>query len=184
MIITQKLLSLGKKARSGIKFTKKLEHIIIHWIGPYPYQVVSSPWNDWENRNGEGVVASAHFILKDSDLIQCVPLNEIAWHSGDDRNFNSIGIEVIPINEAGEFSKSSIDTLRSLIQHIRKETGLDLPLKRHFDGTQGKPCPLFYTKFSPVITKDANGIDVNGQRRWEDLKLFLNDWDRVSAKAG
>jgi hypothetical protein len=190
MKITRKLLTLGKPARSGLKFAKKLERIIIHWIGPYPGQVVSTPWNCWENENpitgkidGTGKKASAHFVLKDTDIIQCLPLDEIGWHSGDGRNFDSIGIEVIPMNEAGEFSKASIDTLRLLIQHIRKETGLDLPLKRHFDGTQGKPCPEFYTEFSPVTTID-NGVDINGQRRWEDLKLFLNDWDRTSVGAG
>ncbi|MDR2923432.1 MAG: peptidoglycan recognition protein family protein [Treponema sp.] len=166
MKITQKHLTLGKPARSGIKFAKKLERIIIHWIGPYPNQVVSTPWQWWENgSDGKGVQASAHFIVKDDDIIQCLPLNEVGWHSGDMRNYDSIGIEVIPMNVAGEFSKTTIETLKLLIQHIRQETGLDLPLKRHFDGVQGKPCPQYYTDFSKVP---------GGQQRWEELKQILN----------
>jgi hypothetical protein len=157
-----------------------------------PNQSIFDPWNCWENENpktglldGTGKQASAHFILKDYDVIQCAPLNEVLWHSGDMRNYDSIGIEVIPMNAEGEFSKASIDTLRLLIQHIRKATGLELPLKRHFDGTQGKPCPLFYTEFSKVITRNpcANNVEENGQQRWENLKLFLNDWDRTSKNA-
>jgi len=189
MTITQRHLTLGKPARPGIKFKKPLERIIIHWIGPYPWQNVLDPWNCWENENpvtgkldGTGKQASAQFILKDVNVIQCAKLDEVLWHSGDMRNYDSIGIEVIPMNIDGEFSMQSIDTLRLLIQHIRKETGLELPLKRHFDGTQGKPCPEYYTEFSKVITK-YNGVDINGQQRWEDLKLFLNDWDRTSKNA-
>ena len=188
MKITQKHLSLGKLARGNVSdttkpllFIKQLERIIIHWIGPYPGQAVSTPWNWWENGNaatgqidGTGVRASAHFVLKDADIIQCIPLNEVAWHSGDMRNYDSIGIEIIPMSAAGEFSQTTLNTLKLLIRHIRQETGLDLPLKRHFDGTQGKPCPLFYTEFSTVITKDENGNSKNGQQRWEDLKQFLN----------
>ena len=166
MKVTQKLLSLGKRARSGIKFSKLLERIVIHWIGPFPNQVVSTPWNWWENgSDGKGIQASAHFILKDADIIQCVPLNEIAWHSGDSRNQDSIGIEVIPMNVQGEFSRFTIDTLKLLVQHIRKETGKQLPLERHFDGAQKKDCPRFYTPLSEIA---------NGQERWENLKLFLN----------
>ena len=196
MKITQKYLSLGKLARGSLYdttkpllFAKPLERIIIHWIGPYPGQVVSTPWNWWENGNaatgqmdGTGVRASAQFVLKDVDVIQCAPLNEVLWHSGDMRNYDSIGIEVIPMNTHGEFSKQTLDTLKLLIQHIREETGINLPLKRHFDGTQGKPCPLFYTEFSDVLTKDAQGNIIDGQQRWENLKMFLNGEDSTFSK--
>jgi hypothetical protein len=181
MKIAQKFLTLGKPARPGIKFIHPLERIIIHWIGPYPGQALTTPWNCWENENpvtgkldGTGKQASAHCIVKDYDFIQCIPFYEVAWHSGDLRNYDSIGIEVIPMNIEGEFSKASIDSLKLLIQYIRKETRSALPLKRHFDGTQGKPCPLFYTEFSTVTTKDKFGNDINGQGRWENLKLYLN----------
>jgi len=175
MIITQKHLSLGKLARSGIKFSKPLQKIIIHWIGPYPNQVVSSPWNWWENgSDGTGVRASAHFIVKNDDILQCLPLDEVGWHSGDSRNYESIGIEVIPKNEQGEFGSITIDTLQRLIQHIREEIGRPLPLERHFDGTQKKDCPRFYTPLSEIITKDTMGNDQRGEQRWEKLKLFLN----------
>jgi hypothetical protein len=192
MLIIQKYLSLGKPARSGKKFTVKPDTIIIHWIGSYPNQTVYDPWNWWENGNaktglldGTGIEASAHIILKDEKILQALPFGEVGWHSGDSRNYNSIGIEVIPMNNEGEFSKQSIDTLRLLIAAIKKEIGQDMKLERHYDGVQKKGCPLFYTPLSEVITKEEqhNNIETNGEERWEYLKLFLNDWDRTSPNA-
>jgi len=176
MRVTQKLLSLGKRARAGIKFAKPLEKIIVHWIGPYPHQAVSSPWNWWENgSDGGGVGASAHFIVKDADIIQCVPLGEVAWHSGDARNYSSIGIEVIPKNAEGEFGSWTIDTLTKLVRHIRQETELNLPVERHFDGAQRKDCPRFYTPVTDLVGVDGRVANPEGgEERWENLKCLLD----------
>jgi N-acetylmuramoyl-L-alanine amidase len=181
MEITQNFLSLGKIARGDansnrpLLFTRQLEKIIIHWIGPFPHHTLAGVRNWWENgSDGRGVRASAHFIVKDKDVLQCLPLNEIGWHSGDTRNHNSIGIEVIPANAAGEFSETTIDTLKQLVQHIRKETGMNLELERHFDGVQKKDCPRFYT--SVISLLDGGGRVANppgGQERWEVLKQSL-----------
>jgi len=176
MKITEKLLSKGKNARSGL-LLNRIKKIIIHWIGPYPNQSVHSPWNWWENgSDGKGIKASAHFILKDDEVLQSLPLNEVGWHSGDDRNYESIGIEVIPMNNEGEFSKASIETLRLLIAHIRKEVGNSLTLERHYDGVQKKDCPRFYTPLSEVLTKEnqQDNATEKGEQRWEKLKSFLN----------
>jgi hypothetical protein len=175
MNITEKLLTFGRPARQGQRFGSKPARIIIHWIGPYPGQAVSTPWNWWENgADGKGVAASAHFIVKDGDVLQCLPLGEVGWHSGDSRNYGSIGIEVIPMNKEGEFSKVTVETLRELVRHIRKETGLALPLERHYDGLQKKDCPRFYTPCSEVITKDKNGEKQGGDQRWQELAEYLN----------
>jgi len=176
MRITEKLLTTGKPARSGRKFRVNLKRLIIHWIGPYPGQAVTSTWNHFENGDGgKGVAASAHFIVKETDVLQCLPLNEVGWHSGDMRNFDSIGIEVIPANAAGEFSVTTVETLRELVAHIRKETGRPLPLERHYDGAQKKDCPRYYT---PVAALAGVGGRVEnppgGDGRWEELKAYLN----------
>ncbi|MCL2252356.1 MAG: peptidoglycan recognition protein family protein [Treponema sp.] len=186
MKINNNFLTLGNRARSGTKFTKLVTKIVIHWIGPYPTHNPSGIREWWEKgSDGVGVQASAHFIVKESECLQCLPLDEIGWHSGDQRNYESIGIEVVPMNKAGEFSKTTIDTLHSLIKHIREEVNSNLTIERHFDGVQKKDCPRFYTS----VTKNS-GVDARienpegGDKRWEDLKLFLNDWDRTSPRAG
>jgi len=187
MIMTQKYLSLGKKARGGrivdgklfnvemvngipvplerpIYFSGPVDKIIIHWIGAYPGQSVYAPYYWWEDgTNGEGVQASAHFIVKNKDVLQALPLDEVGWHSGDIRVWNSIGIEVIPMDTKGEFSQVTIETLKELIAHIRTVYP-KTKLERHFDGVQKKDCPRYYT---PIVE--------NGQERWEKLKSYLED---------
>jgi hypothetical protein len=181
MVIRQNFLSLGRRARGQVRDTTQpqffkgpLERIIIHWNGPFPNQTPDIVRDWFEKGNGGGVQASYHFVLKDKDVLQLMPLNEVAWHSGDMRNWDSIGICVIPENVEGKFSKESEETLRLLVRHVREATGLNLPLKRHFDGMQGKPCPLYYTTASGVVSKDSDGGERNGQERWEDLKQFID----------
>jgi len=183
MNLTQNLLSLGKMARGDTQntskplfFSKPIEKIIIHWIGPYPHHTPAGVRNWWENgSNGKGVRASTHFIVKDNDVLQCLPLNEIGWHSGDARNHNSIGIEVIPMNAAGEFSIASLDTLKKLVHYINHNVGKELEIERHFDGVQKKDCPRFYTPVTGLVGIDHRVVNPEGgQDRWESLKMFLN----------
>ena len=83
--------------------------------------------------------ASAHFIVKDSEVLQCWPTSKVAWHAGCKQgNDTSIGIEVIPMNVEGEFSKLSIKTLRQLLDTLPL-----VPIIRHYDWT-GKECPKYY----------------------------------------
>jgi|GEM_PF-5859212 len=172
MIITQNLLTIGKRARSGINFTKPITKIILHWIGPYPKHTPAGVRNWWENGSDKnGVQASAHFIVKDDECLQCLPLNEIGWHSGDTRNHESIGIEVVPMNATGEFSTTTIQTLKELLQHIKKEIKIDLKIERHFDGVQKKDCPRFYTPSTNLVgveNREAN--PESGDQRWDELK--------------
>lgn len=143
MNIEKKYLSLDKKARPG-KILSKPKYIIIHWIGPFPNQSINDPWKWWENGvDGKGTEASAHFVIKDNDVLKTLPTNEVAWHAGDSRNYCSIGIEVIPNDIYGEFSNASIQTLKELITYLKELLG-PLEIVRHFDGEQKKRCPEYY----------------------------------------
>jgi len=177
MKITQNFLSLGKRARSGINFTRQLTRIVIHWIGPFPKHTPAGVRNWWENGSDKrGVQASTRFIVKETECMQCLPLDEVGWHSGDARNHESIGIEVVPMNAAGEFSAVTIQTLKELVRHIRKETGRDLELVRHFDGVQKKDCPRFYTPVTNLVGVDNRVANPEGgQNRWETLVTNLNN---------
>lgn len=165
--IEQLLIPVGVPARPGTKLSN-IDTITIHWIGPYPRQAVETPRNWWlTGPSGKGMQASAHFIVKDDRCIQCLPIDEIGWHAGDGArgpgNTRSIGIEVIPMNEAGEFSERTIATLKELIATLPK-----VPLVRHYEWTK-KDCPRFYT---PHV--------VDGDARWDSLKEQLNGKEIVS----
>jgi N-acetylmuramoyl-L-alanine amidase CwlA len=127
--------------------------ITIHWVGPYPGQTPYDVINYWV---GEGLEASAHFVIKDGLTVCAIPTTEVAWHCGPKGNYTSIGIEVVPMNRSGEFSDASIASLYELIK-----AWPNLELLRHYDWTQ-KDCPRFYT---PEV--------VGGNDAWEDLKLRL-----------
>ena len=187
MNITRNYMSLGKKGRSGRKFTRGVTGIIIHWIGPYPNQRPSAVRHWWEmGVDGQGVVASAHFAIRDRDVLQCLPLDEVGWHSGDERNYNMIGIEVCPANAMGEFSDTTIETLKELVELIREAHPGAATILRHFDGKQGKDCPRFYTRITSLL--DGGGRVANpegGDARWENLVDYLNgkiDLDTMSCQ--
>ncbi len=143
------LLPKDQKCRPGI-LRKATNSITIHWIGPYPKQVVETPRHWWIT---SGLEASAHFIVKDENILKCLPEEEVAWHAGcREGNETSIGIEVIPMNTEGEFSDKTVESLKNLL------TGLPIvPLKRHYDWTK-KDCPRWYT---PLV--------FDGEEHWQKL---------------
>lgn len=115
--------------------------VTLHWTGPYPNQEPEVVRDWWIASGGE---ASAHFIVKDDEVLQCWPLDRVAWHAGcRPGNYQTIGIEVIPKNTAGEFSEKSIKTLKELLAFINEQLGIKAPIVRHFDWT-GKHCPEYY----------------------------------------
>ena len=190
MNLIQNFLSLRKKARGlwerndantewihkQVFFTKPVDRIIIHWVGPY-LQRITTPRDWWENgSDGNGVQSSAHFIVRDFDVLQALPLDEVGWHSGDARNYCSIGIEVCPMNLTGEFSLDTIATLKELIAHIRVTYPGATLIERHYDGVQKKDCPRYYTPVTSLL--DGGGRVANpegGNQRWELLKQYLNE---------
>lgn len=137
MNLIKKLIPDTAKCATGEKFKDGEPSVItIHWIGPYPGQTPSMVRDWWISSDGE---ASAHFIVKDSRVLQCWDTDTVAWHAGCSiGNKSSIGIEVCPCNEEGEFSDETIATLKELLDTLPK-----LPIVRHFDWT-GKECPKYY----------------------------------------
>lgn len=114
----------------------KAENITIHYTGPLPKQTPAQVRKYWIDSKGE---PSAHFIIKDEEVLQCWEIDKVAWHTGTSRgNHSSIGIEVIPETKDGKFSERSIASLKELIATLPK-----LPIVRHYDWS-GKKCPAYY----------------------------------------
>jgi N-acetylmuramoyl-L-alanine amidase len=155
MIIQQDYIKIGTKPRPGIIMAQP-NSITIHWVGPFPGQVPTDVVRYWVKQNAE---TSAHFVIKNDQCINCIPVSEVAWHCGDAKgNRSSIGIEVIPMNVEGEFSADSIDTLKQVLMHLPR-----VDLLRHYDWT-GKDCPLYYTPLSE-----------GGEDHWNALREELYD---------
>jgi N-acetylmuramoyl-L-alanine amidase len=84
--------------------------------------------------------ASYHIVIDDKETIECLPLNEVAWHAGDGRgngNMRSIGIEIC---ESGDYAKTLDRSVELVAKMLRERSwGVDR-LRRHFDWSR-KICP-------------------------------------------
>lgn len=85
--------------------------------------------------------ASYHIVVDEKDVIEVLPLNENAWHSGDGSssksgNRTSIGIEICERN----YEKSLENAIELIVKMLKERNwGID-KLRRHFDWS-GKQCP-------------------------------------------
>lgn len=92
------------------------------------------------------VSVSSHFIIGyEGEILQCVPLDEIAY-AVMTRNYDSISIECCYLAEDGSFTAETYDSLVSLLAWLTDAYGLDSEdILRHYD-CGGKKCPLYYTE--------------------------------------
>lgn len=90
--------------------------------------------------------ASAHFIIDTSgEIIQCIPLDEIAY-AVKTRNMDSVSIECCYSSDDGSFTQETYDSLVRLLAWLVDAYDLDNDdIMRHYD-CGGKKCPLYYVE--------------------------------------
>ena len=118
---------------------EKINGVVIHYVGN-PGTTAPANRNYFE-------YASSHFIVGlEGEVIQCVPLTEIAYASNT-RNGDTVSIEVCHPDETGEFSPVTYDRTVELTAWLCREFRLDpsQDVIRHYDVT-GKECPRYYVE--------------------------------------
>lgn len=90
--------------------------------------------------------ASSHYIIGlEGEVIQCIPLNEVAFASND-RNHDTISIECCHEDATGKFNTTTYTSLISLTAALCMEFDLaEEDIIRHYDVT-GKLCPLYFVE--------------------------------------
>lgn len=90
--------------------------------------------------------ASSHFVIGiDGTVIQCIPLDEIAYASND-RNFDTISIECCHPDDTGKFSDATYESLVKLVKWLMEAYDLEArDVIRHYDVT-GKECPKYFVE--------------------------------------
>ena len=147
-VIRKKLLSINKNSRPGIKL-RRIKGIVIHYTAN-PGTDAMANRNYFEGRKNEpdsvSNKVSSHFIIGlDGQIVQCIPLNEIAYASND-RNSDTISIECCHPDSSGKFSKETYSSLIKLAGWLCSKYEVDdSGIIRHYDIT-GKLCPLYYVK--------------------------------------
>jgi N-acetylmuramoyl-L-alanine amidase CwlA len=123
--------------------------------------------------NGSAQYASAHYIVDDSAIIQCIPDNEVGYHVGANNykpdgvkimgnsgltpNYFLIGFEMC-VNADGDWNKTYKNSVDLAAHLLRKYHFTTDHLFRHFDIT-GKDCPkmmlesIAWNKFKSDIKK-------------------------------
>jgi N-acetylmuramoyl-L-alanine amidase len=95
----------------------------------------------WLTNKSNNRTASYHLVVDEKEMIECIPLNESAWHSTDGNgvgNRKTIGMEIC---ESGNREKT-LNNAISAAAKILKDNGWGVSkLRRHHDWYRAKKCP-------------------------------------------
>lgn len=161
--ITEDFLTVNINSRPGTSL-KRVKGIVIHYTanpgtGAKANRDYFESRKDQEDTTANKV--SSHFVVGlDGEIIQCIPLNEIAYASND-RNQDTISIECCHPGKNGKFNKKTYHSLVQLCAWLCDQYEIQdkSDIIRHYDVT-GKLCPLYY---------------VNHPSQWDKLKNDI--WD-------
>ena len=145
--VTEDLLPVNAWSRPGTPL-KKIDGVVIHYVGN-PATTAQANRNYFASLadGAEGTYASSHFLVGlEGEVIQCVPLTEIAYASNI-RNEDSVAIEVCHPDETGLFSDVTYARTVELTAWLCRTFDLDpeTDVIRHYDVT-GKICPRYYVE--------------------------------------
>lgn len=159
-VIEENFLTLNEYSRPGEKL-EKVNNIFVHYTANKGTSAAQNR-SYFENLGITGETsASAHFIIGfDGEIIQCVPLEEIAY-AVQKRNYDSISIECCYLQDNGEFTEATYQSLIHLCGWLLNEYDLaPEDMRRHYD-EGGKKCPLYY---------------VEHEEAWEQFLQDLNNY--------
>ena len=147
--ITEDFLTVNTNSRPGTSL-KRVKGIVIHYTanpgtGAKANRDYFESRKDQEDTTANKV--SSHFVVGlDGEIIQCIPLNEIAYASND-RNQDTISIECCHPGKNGKFNKKTYHSLVQLCAWLCDQYEIQdkSDIIRHYDVT-GKLCPLYYVK--------------------------------------
>ncbi len=155
--VTVDLLTLDGASRTGEPL-EELNAIAVHYVA----NPGTTAKNNRDYFEGPDSDTSSHFIVGlEGEVIQCIPLNEKSCATNE-RNRDTISIEVCHPDATGEFSPVTRQSLVRLLAYLCQRYGLDADTQmiRHYDVT-GKLCPLYY---------------VQNEEAWFALKADVAAW--------
>jgi len=143
--VEEDLLPRNPYSRPGTALTE-ISGVVIHYVGN-PATSASANRSYFAGLALSGdTYASSHFIVGlEGEIIQCVPLSEVAYCSNE-RNSDTVAIEVCHEDESGEFSPETLESVTRLTAWLCAQFDLtEEDVIRHYDVT-GKSCPKYYVE--------------------------------------
>lgn len=144
--VTEDLLTENPWSRPGTEL-KKISGVVIHYVGnPGTSAEANRSYFESLKDRTEDIYASAHFIVGlEGEVIQCIPMTEWAYASNQ-RNEDTLSIEVCHPDDTGEFSPVTYDRLVELTAWLCDTFDLTTAdVIRHYD-VSGKDCPKYYVE--------------------------------------
>ena len=158
--ITELLLTPNPYSRPQKKLSK-VNAVVIHYVAK-PGSTAKENRNYFEGlKDTHETYASSNFIVGlEGEIIQCVPLDEVAYCSNE-RNDDSISIECCHFKKSGKFNQKTYRSLVQLTAWLCGKYQLTAEnIIRHYDIT-GKNCPKYY---------------VEHEKEWEKFKLDVEQY--------
>lgn len=139
-----KLLTPNPYSRSQDRL-ESVNDIVIHYVGNAGSSAMENR-DYFESLQDGSTSASSHFIVGlEGEIVQCVPLSEIAYATKN-RNVDTISIEICHPDTDGKFSDVTYRSAIRLTAWLCKAFGIGPEhVIRHYDVT-GKLCPLYYVE--------------------------------------
>lgn len=136
--VDEQLINVGF-ARTGVKLVE-INNIVIHYVG----NPDTSAQNNRDYFNKADTTVCSHFVIGlDGEVIQCIPLDEKS-NASNNRNLDTISIEVCHPDESGKFNNATYSSLVRLTAWLCDNSGLKAKdVIRHYDIT-GKECPKYF----------------------------------------
>jgi N-acetyl-anhydromuramyl-L-alanine amidase AmpD len=149
---------------------QRIKLVVIHWVG----QGTADSAAAWFANDSSNV--SAHYIVGDSVVYQCVAEKDTAWHSGNwDVNLESIGIEheATPDKPATEnVYKKSAELIKTICEKY------SIPIDReHIIGhneVKATACPG--TIDIDKLISLAKGEQMDCEKELDEMRLSRNGW--------
>lgn len=127
-------IPVKKGKRPGIK--TNMTSITVHNTGNPKSTAVNE--RNWLVNPENDRSASFHIVVDEKQAIECIPLDEIAYHSGNEEgNKTSIGIEIC---ESGDYKKTEQNAVE-LIAKILVDRGWGIDRVFPHKKWSGKECP-------------------------------------------
>ena len=143
-----KLLTPNPYSRPELPL-EEVNGIVVHYVAD-PCSTAKENRNYFESlkdQTGSSPTSvSSHFVIGlEGEVVQCIPLSEVAYASNN-RNSDTISIECCHPDETGRFYDSTYDSLVQLCAYLCREFDLKPEaVIRHYDVT-GKICPKYYVE--------------------------------------
>ncbi|HLP94533.1 MAG TPA: SUMF1/EgtB/PvdO family nonheme iron enzyme [Saprospiraceae bacterium] len=163
---------------------RQLKGIVLHWTASDGSAKQIRDFMDKSTQNG-----SVHFIVDEQSIIQCVPVNEVAYHIGSIRytqkaldltgssglnpNYFTIGVEMCDSdNGKRDWSRTYQNTVQFVRQLLQKYDLTVNNLYRHSELVPDRPCPK---KFLEDATWEQFKRDIEGSFKPFDVDKNPSD---------